>query len=99
MTHGFLLDSGTGDASGAPGGQNQGLPQAELVWRLVHVPVLDRVELFQLPHGFRFLLCSISDDTCQIPLPAENTQPAARSHPGNKIWGKNAALLGQLSAG
>lgn len=40
MTHGFLLDSGTGHASGAPAGENWELPQTELVWRLVHVSVL-----------------------------------------------------------
>lgn len=77
-------------------GKTRGSPRQS--WRLVHVSVLDREELFQLPHGFRFLLCSTSDDTCQIPLPAGNTQPAAGSQPGSKIWGKTAALLGQLSA-
>lgn len=40
MTHGFWLDSGAGDASGTPGEEKQGLPQAELVWRLLHVSVL-----------------------------------------------------------
>lgn len=34
----LLLDSGTGDTSGAPGGENQG--HTELVWRPVHVCVL-----------------------------------------------------------
>lgn len=91
MLHGFLLDSGTGDASGAPGGENQGLLQTELLRRLVHVSILLKVEQSQFPSGFRCLPCSAVKTLVRFPFLQKTHIQAAR--------GKTAALLGQLWAG